>query len=83
MSTRTKRMRAKGRLTVTGYMKAFTIGNKVVIAPVHLFSGVPALRYINRSGIVVEKRGASYVVEIQDGGKKKHLIANPIHLRLS
>ena len=82
MSTRTKRLKAKKILTVADRMRSFEVGSKVTINPVHLFTGLPALRYINRYGTVVEKRGSSYVVEIQDGGKKKHIIADPIHLKL-
>ena len=83
LSTKTKKLRAVETLTVSKYMKTFDVGNKVTIAPVHYPKGLPALRYINRRGTIIEKRGSSYVVQILDGGKKKQIILNPVHIRLS
>jgi large subunit ribosomal protein L21e len=81
MSSRTKRLRRRGALTVAQKIKSFKVGATVVIAPKPLFEGLPALRYINRRGTIIEKRGSSYVVEIKDGGKKKHLISHPVHIK--
>ena len=80
MSTRTKKLRNKEPITVSKLVKTFKIGSKVLIAPKSYLRGVPALRYINREGTIVEKRGECYMVEIRDGNKKKQLVSHPVHL---
>ena len=82
LSRQTKKLKAVETLSVSKRMKTFSVGNKVTLAPVHYFGGLPALRYINKHGTIIEKRGSSYVVKILDGNKKKQIIVNPIHLRL-
>lgn len=83
LSRRTKKLAGKSRATVSEFVKTFEIGSKVIISPKAYHIGLPALRYINRYGIVVAKRGSSYVVEIKDGRMKKQLISHPIHLKLA
>jgi large subunit ribosomal protein L21e len=80
LATRTKKLKGKGRLRVSDFVKTFEIGEKVTIDPKCYNHGLPHLRYINRSGQIVEKRGNAYVVEIYDGDKKKYIIAHPVHL---
>ncbi len=81
LSTRTKKLKGKGRLRVSEFVKSFNINDSVILSPKSHRTGLPHLRYTNRSGTVIEKRGDSYVVEITDGKKKKHIIAHPIHLK--
>ena len=83
MSRKTKILKGKTRATVSEFVKSFEIGAKVTITPKAYHIGLPALRYTNKSGKVVEKRGGSYVVEIKDGNKRKEIIAHPIHLKLT
>lgn len=82
LSRKTKKLLGKSRATVSEFVKTFEAGSRVVIAPQAYQIGLPALRYANKYGTVVTKRGESYVVEIRDGNKKKRLISHPIHLRL-
>jgi large subunit ribosomal protein L21e len=44
--------------------------------------GQPHHRYHGRVGLITEKRGRAYVVEIKDGGKIKKIIASPEHLKV-
>ena len=83
LSTRTKKLRLKEPVTVSKLVKSFSVGNKVIIDPKAYQRGIPALRYINRQGIIIEKRGECYVIEIRDGNKKKKLVSHPVHLQLS
>lgn len=43
--------------------------------------GMPHRRYIGMTGVVVGKKGKSYLVEVRVGGKKKLLYIRPEHLR--
>lgn len=83
LSTRTKKLKEKGRLTVSEIVKSFENGSSVIISPKAYRRGMPHLRYINKHGIVVGKRGKSLVVEITDGRKKKQIIVHPVHLELA
>jgi ribosomal protein L21E len=82
MSRLTRRLKGKSTVTVPEYVKTFKVGDKVVIRPKAKWIGLPHLRYSNRHGIVVEKRGESYVVEVKDYSATKKIILSPIHLVL-
>lgn len=81
MVRRTKRFRKSKKLTVPDKVKTFEEGERVLITLQPYFKGFPAPRYDGRHGIVVERRGRAYVVEIKDLGARKELIVAPVHLR--
>lgn len=81
LSTRTKKLEGKGRIRVNEFVKTFAMGDSVVITPKANYRGLPHLRYKNKHGVVVEKRGNAYLVEIMDGNKKKQVISNAVHLK--
>jgi len=43
--------------------------------------GMPFPRYKGKVGVVVGRRGRSYLVELVDGKKKKTIISRPEHLK--
>jgi large subunit ribosomal protein L21e len=79
--TFTKEVREKGLPPVTRYLRDFAIGQKVVVviepSDPH---GQPHPRYQGRTCTVVARSGKAYRIEFLDGGKRKELIATPIHL---
>lgn len=77
---KTRRLTKKKRFTVAEMVKTFKIGDKVTIATKPFYKGLPNPRYNNKTGIIVEERGSSYVVKIRDGNAYKNLISRPIHL---
>jgi len=81
LSGSTKRLRGKMGLTVSGQVKTFEVGTQVVLDQRSLSRGQPHMRYKGRHGMIIARRGKCYVIEVQDGGMKKQLIADPIHLR--
>ena len=82
-SGRTRKLKGKSRVTVADAVRTFDLGAKVIISPRARREGLPHLRYTNKHGIVVEKRGKSYVVEIKDYKKKKKIIVGPVHMKLA
>ncbi len=82
-SKRTRKLKGKGVASVAQLVREFKVGDKVIIAPKARHRGLPHLRYSNRHGIIREKRGKSYVVEVGDFNTKKSVIVGPVHLRLS
>ncbi len=79
--TFTKEVRERGLPPITRFLREFAIGEKVAVriepSDPH---GQPHPRYQGRTCTVVEKVGRAYRVEFLDGGKRKQLIATPIHL---
>jgi large subunit ribosomal protein L21e len=80
--TFTKDVREKGMPPITRYMQTFEIGESVLVnlepSDPH---GQPHPRYQGRTCTVVAQVGRAYRIEFVDGGKRKQLIANPVHLR--
>lgn len=78
----TKKVRERGMPPITRYLQTFDLGEKVMVnlepSDPH---GQPHPRYQGRVCTVVAKVGRAYRIEFLDGGKRKQLIANPVHLR--
>ena len=79
--TFTKEVRERGLPPVTRFLREFAIGQKVSVrieaSDPH---GQPHPRYQGRTCTVIGKVGRAYRIEFLDGGKRKELIATPIHL---
>ena len=79
--TFTKQVRERGLPPVSRFLREFAVGDRVVVrieaSDPH---GQPHPRYQGRTCTVVAKSGRAYRVEFLDGGKRKELVANPIHL---
>jgi large subunit ribosomal protein L21e len=77
----TKAVRNRGMPPVTQFLKTFEVGDQVIVrleaSDPH---GMPHPRYQGRVCTVIKRVGRSYQVEFLDGGKRKVLIAHPIHL---
>jgi len=77
----TKKVRERGLPPVSRFLREFAVGDRVIVrieaSDPH---GQPHPRYQGRTCTVVAKSGRAYRIEFLDGGKRKELIANPIHL---
>ena len=80
LSTYTRSLKSTGRLGVTKIFKIFKEGDKVTINLKAGHPGMPHPRYRGRHGVIVGRQGSSYIVEIVDGGMKKTLLSQPVHL---
>ncbi|MGI0140920.1 MAG: 50S ribosomal protein L21e [Thermoplasmata archaeon] len=82
--TLTKAARDRGMPSLTRFLREYHPGEKVVVvleaSDPH---GMPHPRYQGRVCTVVAQVGRAYRIEFLDGGKRKQLIANPIHLQPS
>ena len=76
-----KHVRQHGLPPVSKVIQDFSPGTKVTIAlDPSVVKGQPHSRYHGRTGIVVERRGRAFVVEVRDGGSIKRVISRPEHL---
>ena len=77
-----KKPRERGKLSLTNLLYQYELGNRVVIKiepSVH--KGMPHKRYHGKVGIVIDKRGRSYVVSVTQGNAVKEIIIRPEHLQ--
>ncbi len=81
--TRRKLKKRGKRTTITESLKEFNTGERVVVKiNPSIHKGMPHPRFYGRSGIVIEKRGNAYSIQIKDGNKQKILISRPEHLKV-
>lgn len=77
----TKKVRERGLPPVTRFLRTFEVGEQVMVriepSDPH---GQPHPRYQGRVCTVVARSGRAYRIEFHDGGKRKELVATPIHL---
>jgi large subunit ribosomal protein L21e len=75
------RHHAPGKLGISKLIKEFKVGDKVAIVPKGNFKDIPHPRYRGRIGVVTEKRGGAYVVELRlTKQTKRMLVINQRHL---
>jgi large subunit ribosomal protein L21e len=79
--TFTKDVRERGLPPLTRFLRDFEVGEQVMVrsepSDPH---GQPHPRYQGRTGTVIGRSGRAYRITFLDGGKRKELVAAPIHL---
>ncbi len=79
--TFTKKVRERGMPPVNRFLREFNVGDRVtVVLEASDPHGQPHPRYQGQTCTVVAKSGRAYRIEFLDGGKRKELVATPIHL---
>jgi large subunit ribosomal protein L21e len=76
-----RKPREKGKTGLSKILREYASGEKVVIKidpSVH--KGMPHRRYHGRIGMVVEKKGRAYLVNVTKGNATKQIIVRPEHL---
>ncbi len=76
-----KRLREKGKFSFTRFFQKFQPGERVAVVRELSIPFGYSKRLQGRTGIVLEKRGSAYNVEIFDLNKKKKYLIKPIHLK--
>jgi len=77
-----KNIRRKGKISLTKYFQKFNSGDKVVLAmEPAVTKGLYFRRFHGKKGVVAEKKGSCYNVNIRDGGKLKLVTVHPVHLK--
>lgn len=78
----TKSARERGLSPVSRVIQDLGPGSRVtIVIDPSVVKGQPHSRYHGMTGVVTEKRGRAYVVEVRDGGSTKRIISRPEHLR--
>jgi len=77
----TRNPRERGKTTLTKILHGYEAGEKVVVKiDSSVQKGIPHRRFQGRVGVIVSKRGRSYVVHVPQGDATKEIIVRPEHL---
>jgi large subunit ribosomal protein L21e len=79
-----KKVRQRGLPGLSRFMIEYDVGDKVNIVGDSSFQkgGLPHRRFWGRTGIITEKRGRCYEVEVKFGKKIKKIYLSKAHMRL-
>lgn len=73
--------RERGKTTLSKILQSYTEGDQVVVKiDSSVQKGMPHRRYHGKIGVVMAKRGRSYVVHVTQGDATKEIIVRPEHL---
>ncbi|MFX0086957.1 MAG: 50S ribosomal protein L21e [Candidatus Hodarchaeota archaeon] len=77
-----KHPRKRGLPSLSRMLATYEVNSRVniVIEP-SVQKGRPHRRFHGKTGLVLEKRGQAYVIQIKDKGSTKQIIARPEHLK--
>jgi large subunit ribosomal protein L21e len=77
----TKEPREKGKIGLSKLLHDYQPGEKVVVKiNSTIQKGMPHRRYHGKIGVVVDKRGRAYTVNVAQGDTSKRIIVRPEHL---
>jgi len=77
----TRNPRERGKTTLAKILHGYEAGEKVVVKiDSSVQKGIPHRRFQGRVGVIVSKRGRSYVVHVPQGDATKEIIVRPEHL---
>jgi large subunit ribosomal protein L21e len=77
-----RKPREKGKTGLSKILHEYSSGEKVVIKiNPSIHKGMPHRRYHGRIGVIAEKRGRAYVVNVTQGDATKQIIVRPEHLK--
>ena len=77
-----KNPRERGKIGLSRILRDYQLGEKVVVqmdGSVH--KGMPHRRYHGKIGMIKEKRGKAYVINVAQGKASRDIIARPEHLK--
>ena len=78
----TRKPRERGNVGLSRILRDYQPGEKVVVqinSSVH--KGMPHRRYYGKIGVIVEKRGRSYVIDVAQKKVMREIIVRPEHLK--
>lgn len=76
-----KPIRTRGKLQLSRYFQKFNKGDFVAISREASVKSSFPKRFQGITGIVENKKGKAYIVNIKDGNKNKKILVKPIHLK--
>ena len=78
----TRKPRERGKVGLSRIFRGYQPGEKVVVqlnSSIH--KGMPHRRYHGKIGVIVEKRGRAYVIDVAQKKAMREIIVRPEHLK--
>lgn len=76
-----KNPRERGKVKISKLLHEYQPGNNIVVKiDPSVQKGMPHRRFHGQIGTIVEKRGRSYVVSVNQGDATKEIVVRPEHL---
>ncbi len=77
-----KHPRNRGLPSLSRTLATYEVNSKVnIVVEPSVQKGRPHRRFHGKTGIILEKRGQAYLIEVSDGKSYKKVIARPEHLK--
>ncbi len=77
----TRNPRERGKTTLAKILHDYGAGEKVIIKiDPSMHKGMPHRRFQGKVGVIIAKRGQSYVLHVPQGDATKEIIVRPEHL---
>ncbi len=77
-----KKPRERGKIGLSQILYEYKLGERVVVkANPTVHGGMPHRRYYGRVGVIINKRGRAYVVNVTQGKAVKEIVVRPEHLK--
>ncbi len=77
-----KNPRERGKIGLSQFLHEYKLGERVVVKINPTFhGGMPHRRYHGRVGVIMNKRGKAYVINVSQGEAIKEIIVHPAHIK--
>ncbi|WP_455143276.1 50S ribosomal protein L21e [Candidatus Hodarchaeum mangrovi] len=77
-----KHPRKRGVPSLSRVLTEYEVDSKVnIIIEPSIQKGQPHRRFHGKTGVILEKRGQAYLVQVTDGNSQKKITTRPEHLR--
>ncbi len=77
----TRKSRERGKTGLTKILHEYAVGEKVVVKlDPSMHKGMPHRRFQGQVGLVSQKKGRAYVIQVTQGEATKEIIVRPEHL---
>ncbi len=76
-----KPVRTRGKLKLSRYFQELEKGDSVAVVREPAVPSSFPKRLQGRTGVIIDKRGETYIVKIKDQAKEKKFLIEPIHLK--
>jgi len=76
-----RRVRERGKTGLSKILREYALGDRVLVRiNPSIHKGMPHRRFHGKIGVVGERRGRAYVVNVSQGDAVKEIIVRPEHL---
>jgi len=76
-----RRVRERGKTGLSKILREYALGDRVLVRiNPSIHKGMPHRRFHGKIGVVGERRGRAYVVNVSQGNAVKEIIVRPEHL---